>query len=413
MIGEQQAVRERRLLVYSDAHESAATLWIRLVEPLRECGFEPVDANYYRRRISRLPRLIEHDFDAVVVHRAIKRHCRLYDALIEAARRQSRPVIHDTDDLLVRVSRSHPDYPVYRAKAVYALKAVVDADFVVVSTQPLADYLAAFHSRIAVIANRLPASLWRNICQRSTAGIDDRQTDRVTIGYIGSDTHQPDLRLVEDALVAVLRRHEGRVRFLSVGVPLTARLKLLPNVEQCMPAKRISRRYPEFTTFAATLPIDVGIAPLVDNPFNRCKSDVKFQEYAALGIPAVCSDLAPYRDRVRHGVNGFLAADASQWEDCLNRLVSSAELRRRIRAVAAREMLRQWESAPDQTAWSWVIEQATRLVRSGEAKTERDRIGPVIEEILSYQVAIERKLKRTVEYQVGRTFARIIRKLAS
>jgi len=400
------------LLVYSDTHESAATLWIRLLEPLRECGFEPVDATYYRRRLSRLPRLLEHDFDAVVVHRAIKRHCRLYDALVEAARRRSRPVIYDTDDLLVHVSRNHPDYPVYRAKAVYALKALVDADFVVVSTQPLADYLAPFHSRIAVIANRLPATLWRSICQGSTAGIDGRQRDHVSIGYIGSNTHQPDLRLVEDALVAVLRRHEGRVRFLSVGVPLTPRLKLLPNVEQCMPTKRISRRYPEFTEFTATLPIDVGIAPLVDSPFNRCKSDVKFQEYAALGIPAVCSDLAPYRDRVRHGVNGFLAADASQWEDCLNGLVSSAELRRRIRAVAAREMLRQLESAPEEKAWSRVIDQATRVVRSGESNTERGRIGAVIEEILSHQAAIERKLRRTVEYQVGRAYAQIIRAFA-
>jgi len=36
------------------------------------------------------------------------------------------------------------------------------------------------------------------------------------------------------------------------------------------------------------------VAPLQDNIFNRCKSNIKFLEMSALGIPCIVQDLAPY-----------------------------------------------------------------------------------------------------------------------
>lgn len=41
--------------------------------------------------------------------------------------------------------------------------------------------------------------------------------------------------------------------------------------------------------------LSVGVAPLVDDRFNRSKSWIKPLEYGALGIPCVASDVAPYR----------------------------------------------------------------------------------------------------------------------
>jgi hypothetical protein len=41
--------------------------------------------------------------------------------------------------------------------------------------------------------------------------------------------------------------------------------------------------------------IDIVVAPLLDNVFNRCKSNIKFLEMSALGIPCICQDLAPYQ----------------------------------------------------------------------------------------------------------------------
>lgn len=41
--------------------------------------------------------------------------------------------------------------------------------------------------------------------------------------------------------------------------------------------------------------IDIVVAPLLDNVFNRCKSNIKFLEMSALGIPCICQDLVPYQ----------------------------------------------------------------------------------------------------------------------
>jgi hypothetical protein len=50
---------------------------------------------------------------------------------------------------------------------------------------------------------------------------------------------------------------------------------------------------------------NVIIAPLVDNNFNRCKSDIKFTEACAMGIPSVCQDLITYKN----AFNKFTTAD--------------------------------------------------------------------------------------------------------
>lgn len=38
----------------------------------------------------------------------------------------------------------------------------------------------------------------------------------------------------------------------------------------------------------------IAIAPLVDNDFNNCKSNLKILEAGAKGIPIVCSKVLPY-----------------------------------------------------------------------------------------------------------------------
>jgi glycosyltransferase involved in cell wall biosynthesis len=85
---------------------------------------------------------------------------------------------------------------------------------------------------------------------------------------------------------------------------------------------------------------DIGIAPLEDTEFNRCKSPLKFFDCCALGLAAVCSDVAPYRGVLRDGVNGLRVADSPQaWHAALARLIEDEPLRDRL-ALCGREHLR-------------------------------------------------------------------------
>lgn len=40
--------------------------------------------------------------------------------------------------------------------------------------------------------------------------------------------------------------------------------------------------------------IDLLLAPLIDNEFNRCKSNIKFLEFGALGIPMAGQNICTY-----------------------------------------------------------------------------------------------------------------------
>ena len=55
----------------------------------------------------------------------------------------------------------------------------------------------------------------------------------------------------------------------------------------------------------------------MDNIFNRCKSDIKYIEYSALGIPAVCQDIDVYK-RCKHTFNS-----GSEMVNSINKIMSS------------------------------------------------------------------------------------------
>lgn len=50
----------------------------------------------------------------------------------------------------------------------------------------------------------------------------------------------------------------------------------------------------DYPNFLASLNAQVFIAPLMNIPFNRSKSDIKFMEAAQLGIPCICQDMVTY-----------------------------------------------------------------------------------------------------------------------
>ena len=63
----------------------------------------------------------------------------------------------------------------------------------------------------------------------------------------------------------------------------------------------------------ASLNLDLALAPLEDNLFNHCKSNLRLLEYGACGFPVVCSDLITYRGdlpvtRVKNRFKDWVAA---------------------------------------------------------------------------------------------------------
>ncbi len=202
------------------------------------------------------------------------------------------------------------------------------ADGVLVTTPALKERFLEFNQNIAVIPQALDERL---LTKRDTGGKGPFKPRRKVIGYMGTFTHDEDLRLVLPALQAVWERHRNEVEFQMLGVvgqPDT--LEAL----QGLPVRAISplpeeAEYPLFMLwFSSRIQWDIAISPLRDTPFNRGKSDIKFLDYSAIGAAGIYSAVPAYASTVRHGETGWLAEnDVEIWTDALETLISDADLR--------------------------------------------------------------------------------------
>ena len=102
--------------------------------------------------------------------------------------------------------------------------------------------------------------------------------------------------------------------------------------------------YDAFLEFKLGRRWDVGIAPLIGDPFDQFKTDNKYREYAGCGIAGVYSRVSPFVETVRHGVTGLLVEnDPPQWIAALEQMVRSPELRASIAAAASDDVRRNYD----------------------------------------------------------------------
>jgi tetratricopeptide (TPR) repeat protein len=196
------------------------------------------------------------------------------------------------------------------------------ADGIQFSTPALEAEFAALGQRRAVF----PSQLWD-----APPPLPLRRLDRVVIGWGGTRAHREDLRAALPALAGVLERHpEVRVAIMAEPSVRDA-LDGLPDDRVSFSPWDTLEAYYQFLEH-----IDIGIAPLEPTPYNKCRGDVRFIEYAAHGVLAVCADLEPYREAVRPGQTGYLYRDVGELETVLERALSEGEVRAAIPARAAR-----------------------------------------------------------------------------
>jgi glycosyltransferase involved in cell wall biosynthesis len=318
---------------------------VRVVAPLRHAGLRHVRGNEWEAgHLCVFPERVA-DGDIVVIQRDFPRYTDEYEKVIAQARALGKPVVYELDDLLTELPAQHPDWEFYSKARAAILQAVVEADAVIGSTPLLCDYLRGFNPNTWLLSNYLDDQLWLLDAPESLGASDECP---VTIGYLGSPAHLPDLELIVPVLTRMLSRSES-VRLVFWGMIPPVPLSEHPQVAWHIPALV---NYAEFATYFTRQACDIFIAPLQDNLFNRCKSPLKFLEYSVKGIPGVYSCIAPYASVIEHGKNGFLASTLEEWEEYLVRLIETPGLRRRV-GIAARQTVReQWLLS--QHAGQWV-----------------------------------------------------------
>ena len=151
-------------------------------------------------------------------------------------------------------------------------------DRFVVSTEPLAEALSGYHPDIRVVHNRLDPRWWGQL-PVSKRG----QSHKPRVGWAGGSSHTGDLELIRD----VVKELAGEVEWVFFGMCPDS---LRPYVHEFHPGVPINL-YPRKL---AELKLDLALAPVEENLFNECKSNLRLLEYGACGYPVVCSDVRCY-----------------------------------------------------------------------------------------------------------------------
>jgi GT2 family glycosyltransferase len=299
--------------------------------------------------------------DVVVVQRDFPRRRKIYAQVIAQAKEQGKPVIFELDDLLFELPEDHPDVQsgYYVETVVPMISALIQADAVTVSTPRLAGYVRAVNPNVHLLPNYLNDTLWRMKPPEKWTG--DRP---VVIGYMGGPSHLPDLQMVAPALKNVLKRYENRVVVRLVGTNPPEDLLSEAGVSWEGAPTYV---YRDFASHFTSRNIDIAVAPLRDNLFNRCKSAIKFLEYTAAGAAGIYSDLDTYRTAVLHEKTGFLAESLEAWEENLSKLVESSNRRAEMVQLAQEAVRKDWLLSGHFQEWQDVYQKIAAAGRKPDA----------------------------------------------
>lgn len=288
----------------------------RVIEPLnalqnegraQSCVVFPIN-----RDISRVPNSIElvrSGLDRLIVQNAIGD---LQLARLEEYRLNmpNLGIVHMLDDLFGNLPGKHHLHAYHKREGNTRLRRALElSDRLVVTTEPLRDYYQAFVPETRVIPNALVEATWFDlpVTPRERRG-------KLRVGWAGAQQHLGDLDMIQ----AVVKHFSTTVDWVFMGMCPPS---IQPHVKEVHPFVSINV-YPQTL---ANLDLDIAIAPLEDNAFNTCKSNLRLLEYGAMGWPVVCSDVYPFRTDDPPVVRVSNEADA--WIAAIEQLITNASLR--------------------------------------------------------------------------------------
>lgn len=213
---------------------------------------------------------------------AIQRNCRLSEETLQEARSQGTRIVYDCDDLLWKIPVDNPNHGYFTPEYLQRMfDLMYTADCVTVSTEPIQADLFKRGIESTVLLNCLLPQEWEDFKPRRRAG------SRPRVGWAGqANVHKNDTAIFETIVEAL----KDEVEWVFLGD--APRMASSPGVISETFSMVDVAQYPKKL---ASLNLDLALAPLVPNPFNEAKSDIRILQYGILGYPVIGTDIFPHQ----------------------------------------------------------------------------------------------------------------------
>jgi predicted HAD superfamily hydrolase/glycosyltransferase involved in cell wall biosynthesis len=179
-------------------------------------------------------------------------------------------------------------------------------DACIVSTPLLRAHIASEY--------KMPCEVYRNKVKPVAKNLKlSRDTGFRLVYASGTFSHKEDFALIESTLYDFLIQNPDCSLSILGAAQASERILALTNVFS----------YPvlEYNSMLEFLSKhDLLLVPLVDNIFNRAKSNVKFIEAGSVSVAVLASDVGEFRASIKHKTNGFIAKTPKDWAAILEQL---------------------------------------------------------------------------------------------
>jgi tetratricopeptide (TPR) repeat protein/GT2 family glycosyltransferase/glycosyltransferase involved in cell wall biosynthesis len=282
------------------------------------------------------------ELDIILIQRnAIEPH--LVRSLIDTCRQRNLPYVFELDDDLMNVPAEKDTDGFYTRNASALETLATEAAAITVSTEPLAEKLRHLNGNLTVIPNVISEFPWFSPLDKSVRVPDSilkAPAHLFKVLYMGNPTHGEDLAIVQPVFERL--REEGHpVQLFVIGGEPETQESYLPWYQRLEVVDEI-KDYPNFVRWFRNIAThcDLGIAPLLDTEFNRCKSNLKFLQYSAVGLPSLYSNVIPYSNSIERDVNGILVENNTEaWYDAIVRCLQMSDYLNQLGQTAKQSIL--------------------------------------------------------------------------
>ena len=238
-------------------------------------------------------------------------------------RKRAKRIVYDFDDSVMYRNSKAKD-PISSSRRRRFIQIVKNSDFVIAGNEFLKEEALLFNPNVEVIPTAVDQERYR-------LKPYPVQQERVTLGWIGD---------------------HGSIHYLEKMRPIFERVgEKYPHVElkivcdtffDCERMKVIKKNWTSEEEVADLQGFDIGLMPLVEDPWSWGKCGLKIIQYQGVGVPVVCTPVGVNKDLVEDGVNGYWAMTPEEWEKKLSLLIENSELRERMGREGRRRVLEKY-----------------------------------------------------------------------